>query len=61
MKYLVSQNESDGGDWEGKASAALSSFWVLFTALLNVVATYCAPCGSRLPFSSMFLCVSNSY
>lgn len=37
--YLVSQNESDGGDWEGKASVAsgCSVFYALH--LLRVVAT----------------------
>lgn len=54
LKYLVSQNESDGGDWEGKASASLSCFVCCSLHLLSVVATYCAVC-SPLPFSFMFL------
>lgn len=43
-KYLVSQNESDGGDWEGKASSALSCFVCCSLHLPSVV---CSP----LPFS----------
>lgn len=37
--YLVSQNESDGGDWEGKASVASSCFVFYALHLLGVVAT----------------------
>jgi hypothetical protein len=50
--YLVSQNESDGGDWEGKASVAsiCSVFYALY--LLRVVATCWAVWGP-----SLHLCV----
>lgn len=52
LTYLVSQNESDGGDWEGKASVASSCSVFYALHLLRVV----APCWAVWkPFPS-FMC-----
>jgi hypothetical protein len=41
-KYLVSQNESDGGEWEGKASVASDCSVCCALHLLIVVETCCS-------------------
>jgi hypothetical protein len=55
-KYLVSQNESDGGEWESKASVASDCSVCCALHLLIVVETCCAVWSPPPPlYLAMFL------